>query len=326
MAAGGVERGRELLAKAGDPSAIQELLGDDVETFAQRREGEKWRGPSGRWFVLKGGRSVPTSAPDQSAPATKSKPAASPAAASSARTSTPVVVPSGKAPDPRQQPQQVDARKTSSPASPPSFVAEVKPDVRTWVEGQIKKTKGIPDALKAQYAEDLAHAAAAMPDKARTRMMGVLNSVTERVLDEETFMEVDKVTSGVYFHKDPKALQKEYKSFDKRGSSAGVVGFFAGRSKQVHIDGGPDPRGTYVHELWHTLDANHRLTDSEEWHDAFGSEILSPDSPHDLGAYARTAPEEGFAELGRLIAVEGLDSVKYKYPKCVEFLAKQGLI
>ena len=94
--------------------------------------------------------------------------------------------------------------------------------------------------------------------------------------------------------------------------------YVGGAGQQLHLNGGldtmfagaPDRKGIYIHELAHAFDDG--FSGSDEWGSAWSSEIDRDDAP--LSKYARTNPEEGFAEFMRL-AVQEPVYARQKYPE-----------
>jgi hypothetical protein len=87
-----------------------------------------------------------------------------------------------------------------------------------------------------------------------------------------------------------------------------------GSGSKLHLDGGVDPVGTYVHEMAHVMDRDDnggRISDSQEWQDAWQSEIVDAPFPD----YGKTSASEGFAEFARLAYKYGPDKVLEKFPK-----------
>lgn len=130
---------------------------------------------------------------------------------------------------------------------------------------------------------------------------------------------------GVKFHADLAALRAEAKKLSGK-ADANVVGFAKdrGMATDLHLDGGEDPRGTYIHELWHAADNQSVYSDDKGWQAAYKKDILK--GKHLLSRYALTNASEGFAEFGRYLSVHGEAATTAKFPTCVKHLKSKGLL
>lgn len=100
----------------------------------------------------------------------------------------------------------------------------------------------------------------------------------------------------------------------------------------LHLSGGGDvgwgeqtSQAVMSHELFHAIDAGHKISNSPEWAAAYKAEIDVDGDP--LSAYARKKSNkaEGFAEYGRLF-VSDRETARTKFPKCWAALQSHGLI
>lgn len=184
-----------------------------------------------------------------------------------------------------------------------SPTAEQWDAARRWAAA----SPGLSPALSAEYAEHLSHALSKLP-------MGIARDAGEALGE-----------GGVTFHPDLKALRAQAQRINGK-SAAGVVGFAhdRGMATDLHLDGGDDPRGTYVHELWHAADNGGFHSDDKGWQAAYKKDILK--GKHLLSRYALTNPSEGFAEFGRALATHGLDYMAERFPNAVKHLKAKGLL
>lgn len=152
---------------------------------------------------------------------------------------------------------------------------------------------------------------------------------------------------------------------ERFGSSGhGIVAFYDSKKKMMAIDGGTESMddyalanmskeelkqhsvtGTLAHELGHAIDRREKV-DTRKKYDpdnvweysqqkdflaAWKSEICDTGKSgldFKLSEYATTEPQEGFAELCRLIYSDknGASVAKKKLPKCYAFMVKNGLV
>lgn len=109
----------------------------------------------------------------------------------------------------------------------------------------------------------------------------------------------------------------------KETSSA--VGGYNADLGVLHMDGGPDPRGTLAHELTHAIDGpNYEISSSAEWQAAWDAEI----KPGGISNYAATKPSEGLAEFGRALFAGQLPAkeLRTEYPECWKVLKKYKVV
>ena len=166
---------------------------------------------------------------------------------------------------------------------------------------------------RAVYAEHMSHALSVLP-------AGIAREAAEPLQ-----------YGGVKFHPDIKALQAEAKRI-KGNVASDVVGFAhdRGRGTDLHLDGDDDPRGTYVHELWHAADNGGFHSDDKGWKAAFKRDILNGKVLLSRYAVAKAnkehAASEGFAEFGRVLAERGLPYMTASFPNAVKHLKAKGLL
>lgn len=166
---------------------------------------------------------------------------------------------------------------------------------------------GLSPETAAKYTEDLAHALSLLPAGAAKEAASALKH------------------GGVKFHPDLTALRAEAKKLSGE-NDASVVGFAKdrGMATDVHLDGGDDPRGTYIHELWHAADNQGVYSDHKDWQAAYKKDILK--GKHLLSRYAMTNASEGFAEVGRMLAERGAEQMTKCYPTVMKYLAAKKLL
>lgn len=155
-----------------------------------------------------------------------------------------------------------------------------------------------------------------------TALAGIPESVRKSVHDT---MALRKFTPT--FHANPEALNAAATAITGKRQS-GLMGFVhdrGGSAIGVHLDGGANPVGTAVHELWHVADDGYH-SQTPAWKAAWKSEIQGARANNILSRYAMTNEAEGLAEFGRMVALKGAEEVKRRYPKCYTALTKQGLL
>jgi hypothetical protein len=178
---------------------------------------------------------------------------------------------------------------------------------RSTAQRYVGASPGLSSESAAAYTDHLAHALSVLPAG----------------IDKEAGNALKH--GGVRFHPDLKALRGEAVKLAGK-SAAGVVGFAQdkGMGTNLHLDGGDDPRGTYVHELWHAADNGGFHSDDRGWQAAYKKDILK--GKHLLSRYALTNASEGFAEFGRALAERGLEHMTERYPNAVKHLKAKGLL
>jgi|SRR6185437_9336004 len=174
---------------------------------------------------------------------------------------------------------------------------------RRWADA----SPGLSPDVAAEYVEHLSHALSMLP----AGIARVAGAALE--------------AGGVRFHPDLQTLRAEAQNISGK-SAGGVVGFAhdRGMATDLHLDGGDDPRGTYVHELWHAADNGGFHSDDKGWQAAYKKDILK--GKYLLSRYALTNASEGFAEFGRILAMHGLDYMSQRWPNAVKHLKSKGLI
>lgn len=90
---------------------------------------------------------------------------------------------------------------------------------------------------------------------------------------------------------------------------------------RLYLDAG-GYKDTIAHELGHALDGHKEYSGSVEWQKAWNKEINGEGIP--LTAYAKTSPEEGFAEFHRLL-LSSPKEARQLFPECVGYLKSQGM-
>ena len=173
----------------------------------------------------------------------------------------------------------------------------------------VAASPGLSPDVAAKYTLDLAHALSKLPD-------GVSKEVGKAVGNAQ---------GGIRFHPDLKALQAEAVKIDGK-KAAGVLGFAhdRGMGTNVHLDGGDDARGTYVHELWHAADNGRFYSDDKGWQAAYKKDIKKGKKL--LSRYALVNESEGFAEFGRVLAEHGDEHMAKHFPACMKHLKAKGLL
>jgi len=138
---------------------------------------------------------------------------------------------------------------------------------------------------------------------------------------------IEKVTSTFFGTEDKSKHIVPGTNFTAR--IAGYVDHFKEGTCIMVLDGGHDGtedtmRGTYTHELAHTLDVLGKYSDDPHCQFAWSEEIFNGKTPP--SEYATTNPAEGFAELYRAVIEKGVAKTKKRYPLCMKFLEEKGLL
>lgn len=223
-----------------------------------------------------------------------------------------------------QKPEELKKGSEATSAKPASHVRAEKPEAKapatthrisgtptTEHRGAAEKwaaaSPGLTPEKSSEYVEHLSHALSKLPP-------GIAKQAGDSLKH-----------GGVKFHNDLQALRGEAVKINGK-SAAGVVGFVRdrGMATDVHLDGGDDPRGTYVHELWHAADNGGFHSEDKGWQAAYKKDILK--GKHLLSRYAMTNASEGFAEFGRAIAELGEEQAAAKWPNCVKHLKAKKLL
>ncbi|MCZ2341923.1 MAG: hypothetical protein LC104_09035 [Bacteroidales bacterium] len=183
----------------------------------------------------------------------------------------------------------------------------------------VSRTPSLPPELVARYTEDLSHAISVLPAGVLTRAMNAIRTSYRGGLA------VHQEGRGIRFYETTKDVERACRAITGKNEK-GVVGFahHRGEATDIHIDGGPDPRGTYVHEIWHAADNGNALSRTKEWKSAYKEEVLR--GRRGLSPYAAQNEREGFAEFGRVLAERGEEYMIEFYPKCVQFCRDHGLM
>ena len=193
-----------------------------------------------------------------------------------------------------------------------------------WVAASVMKTPGL-DPKKMQ----------ARADAVRSVIHTLAPAALKRLAEPGRFAGLDSVATN-------EEVTRRYYRTNPAAYAGGQVTGYATRDGRIVMDGGNEKhgileydhaRGTFAHELGHVLDfdAQHKYWDLSSGVDSFEEfweeEIDRDDVP--LSAYARTNPEEGFAEFVR--ALYGADDatpeqIRRLFPKCFEFARRKGII
>lgn len=139
-----------------------------------------------------------------------------------------------------------------------------------------------------------------------------------------------KAVRYVRFHESPQAMTRLFASGAQLKEGEAVGGVWQqdqkGGTGTLNIDGGfkggPAMPELHAHEIGHAIDSDGRYSRKVAWRNAWKEEIDRDDNP--LSEYARTHPEEGFAEYIRLVASGKTAFVQFK--KCFQFLKAEGLL
>lgn len=212
-----------------------------------------------------------------------------------------------KSPAPTAQKEEPKSPPLPAPAKPKYGISGSPTEAHYEQAKKWTAASNLSPELATEYSEHLVHALSKLPG-------GIAKEAGSSL----------KV-GGVKFHGDLKALRAEATKITGK-SAAGVVGFARdrGMATDVHLDGGDDPRGTYVHELWHAADNQGTLSDDKGWQSAYKKDILK--GKHLLSRYAMTNASEGFAEFGRALAERGLEYMTERFPNAIKHLKAKGLI
>lgn len=156
-----------------------------------------------------------------------------------------------------------------------------------------------------------------------SNMAKALSLIPQPVVDE-AMSSLTHQQGKLVFHPHLESLRKSAADYSgKKSSSLGFTVDF-GPGTHLHINGGDDALGTYIHELWHAADNGHFYSSDPKWKSAYLAEILK--GKHFISRQAMESPSEGFAELGRLIGVHGVEYTSKNFPKIHRFLVSKGLI
>ncbi len=198
-----------------------------------------------------------------------------------------------------------DGTRPASTAHP--LVGSPTPEHRATAARYAAASPGLSPETAATYTEHLSHALSLLPS-------GVAKHAGDALKH-----------GGVQFHPDLQALRAQAVKLSGKGA-AGVVGFARdrGMATDLHLDGGDDPRGTYVHELWHAADNQGFHSDDKGWQAAYKKDILK--GKQLLSRYALTNASEGFAETGRVLAERGEAHMTQHYPNVMKHLKAKGLV
>lgn len=208
----------------------------------------------------------------------------------------------------KKEAMSIRADVAGSPVSGESRIAgsptsEHREAAKRWADA----SPGLSPETAAEYVDHLTHALSVLPP-------GIARDAGESLGH-----------GGVRFHASLKMLREEAQRINGK-SAGGVVGFAHdhGMATDLHLDGGDDPRGTYVHELWHAADNGGFHSDDKGWQAAYKKDVLK--GRHLLSRYAMTNASEGFAEFGRALATHGLEYMTQRFPTAVKHLKSKGLM
>lgn len=255
-----------------------------------------------------------------------------------------------------QQSAATDA--VPAPESDPA-TAELRDNISKLAQASLTKSAGtIAPALGAQYAATLDRVLKQMPSIAMRRM-------TEALKKFRFYPSIGVLTKA--------GLDKMRDSGQTGGDEPQpgdlIGGWYDTSTNTINLDGGadiggdyPDSAGhVYAHELGHAIDFGgvgripgaQPLSAAGTWLDAWTKEIMGPVEHNPvnyhlirptmvprLTEYARTTPQEGFAEFCRLLynrpaLVIGnrdaawqahLQRVEHDFPQCWEFFKKHSLV
>lgn len=176
-------------------------------------------------------------------------------------------------------------------------------------EKWVKAASGLSPETAAKYTADLAHALSKLP----TGVGKYANAA------------INHRQGGIKLHGDLATLRGEAVKINGK-NAAGVAGFAhdRGEGTEVHLDGGEDAKGTYVHELWHAADNGGFHSDDKGWQAAYLKDIKK--GKHLLSRYALVNSSEGFAEFGRVLSEHGEAHMAKHFPTCMKHLKAKGLV
>jgi hypothetical protein len=105
----------------------------------------------------------------------------------------------------------------------------------------------------------------------------------------------------------------------------------AGNKGELWLDGGSDTgdsypdtvRHIYAHELGHAVDGHGEFSNTDEWDNAAGPEIVRDDAP--LSDYAMESAVEAFAEFHRLLNTDRTTASR-QFPKTYAYWQKIGMV
>ena len=203
-----------------------------------------------------------------------------------------------------QSPDSLAPAASTAVAVPATGEEQHRTTAAKWVA-----QANLPAETAARYTEDMAHALSKLPAGIHKKAMESLAS-----------------GGGATFHASERDLQNEATRITGK-RAAGTVGFVVDDrlgGNALHVDGGADAKGTYVHELWHCADSGGEISDDKGWQSAYKKEVLK--GRQLLSRYAMTNPSEGLAEFGRVLAARGEAYMTSNYPACVKYLKSKGLM
>ena len=166
----------------------------------------------------------------------------------------------------------------------------------------------------------------------KTRAAVVVNAIATR-MGSVALERFNKGASAVMFHGAPADLAARLKKLRLGGQFKNPGGaYYGAEGYLLLVEHGSESltAGTAAHEISHAVDGpKYELSGSSEWREAWkeleGGEVSD---------YARTSLAEGFAEFGRLLYAGSrkaggdltLQEIEIKFPKCVAFWKKNGLL
>ncbi len=253
------------------------------------------------------------------------------------------------APKPPQQagppPQSQQPAKQTAPPPPP--LTQAHHEFLKQHTSSIDTHRSLNDKQKYEYKQAMRKAVQRMPEAALKRFAAGLQ-VVHFASDTKEFYDIvaSKVIGG-----DPARVA----AFDKtRGAQEMKAGRYGGgylpNQRQMLLDGqftqATDVAGArrdsqheaYAHELTHAIDGPKKeLSNHDDWKTAFkeeldqesvtGAKMIGNKKNGRLSWYARTSPEEGFAEFGRLVYGTNTDRglIEKHFPRCARFFKERGL-